>query len=91
MFLNPSPSPPPPPPHPATNVASPPFLPIALLQARKRKDLYLWMSKAGSGPSVKFLVKNSEYRRRRLMHNHTRPPHPCAVIHVLCCIDPSSP
>lgn len=27
------------------------------LQCRKKKDLYLWMSKCPAGPSVKFLVK----------------------------------
>jgi ribosome biogenesis protein BRX1 len=27
-------------------------------EARKRRDLYLWMSKAPSGPSVRFLCSN---------------------------------
>lgn len=35
--------------------------PPVQLQARKRKDLYLWMAKIGSGPSVKFHVKNSKH------------------------------
>ena len=31
------------------------------LQCRKKQDLYLWMSKCPSGPSVKFLVKAGKY------------------------------
>lgn len=29
-----------------------------LLEARKHKDLYMWMAKAPNGPSVKMLVQN---------------------------------
>lgn len=28
------------------------------LEARKRQDLYMWVSRVGTGPSVKFLVQN---------------------------------
>lgn len=35
-------------------------------EARKRKDLYMWISKAPNGPSAKFQVQNSQSRR------HTR-------------------
>jgi len=31
---------------------------LLFLEARKRKDLYLWVSKVPSGPSAKFLVQN---------------------------------
>jgi hypothetical protein len=29
-------------------------------EVRKKLDLYLWLSKSPDGPSVKFLVENSE-------------------------------
>ena len=31
-------------------------------EARKRKDLYMWVSKAPNGPSAKFQVQNSQSR-----------------------------
>jgi ribosome biogenesis protein BRX1 len=31
---------------------------IVFFEARKKKDLYVWMSKAPDGPSVKFLATN---------------------------------
>ena len=39
------------------------------LEVRKRKDLYLWLSKTPNGPSVKFLVVNgsSSFRGERLV------------------------
>ncbi|RLN94717.1 hypothetical protein BBJ28_00006178 [Nothophytophthora sp. Chile5] len=30
------------------------------LEARKRQDLYMWVSRVGTGPSAKFLVQNGE-------------------------------
>lgn len=33
---------------------------VIFFEARKKKDLYLWMSKAPDGPSVKFLANNGE-------------------------------
>ena len=31
------------------------------LEARKRQDLYMWVSRVGTGPSVKFLVQNGSW------------------------------
>ncbi len=36
---------------------------VLFFEVRKKKDLYIWMSKAPSGPSVKFHVQNGEQRR----------------------------
>lgn len=33
---------------------------VVFFEARKRKDLYLWVGKAPNGPSAKFLVLNSK-------------------------------
>ena len=33
---------------------------VVFFEARKHKDLYLWMAKAPSGPSVKFHCTNGE-------------------------------
>ena len=45
----------------------PPYTPLPqnctlaiFFEVRKRKDLYIWMSKVPGGPSVKFYVTNSE-------------------------------
>lgn len=35
---------------------------MVFFEARKKKDLYLWMSKAPDGPSVKFLATNGTHR-----------------------------
>ena len=32
---------------------------VLFFEARKHKDLYLWISYAPDGPSIKFLVQNS--------------------------------
>ena len=37
---------------------------VAFFEVRKRKDLYLWLSKAPEGPSVKFHVQNGEKDRK---------------------------
>lgn len=34
------------------------------LEARKRQDLYMWVSRVGTGPSAKFLVQNGEFAMR---------------------------
>lgn len=31
---------------------------VLFFEARKREDLYLWMSKCPAGPAAKFLVQN---------------------------------
>lgn len=31
---------------------------VLFFEARKKKDLYVWLSKAPDGPSVKFLTAN---------------------------------
>ena len=31
---------------------------VMFFEARKHKDLYLWLAKAPEGPSLKFLVQN---------------------------------
>lgn len=31
------------------------------LEARKRQDLYMWVSRVGTGPSVRFLVQNGAF------------------------------
>lgn len=31
------------------------------LEARKRQDLYMWVSRVGTGPSIKFLVQNGAF------------------------------
>ena len=35
---------------------------MVFFEARKRKDLYLWVAKAPEGPSVKFHIENGEGR-----------------------------
>ncbi len=34
-------------------------------EARKHKDLYMWISRCPNGPSMKFAVQNGALRRRR--------------------------
>lgn len=33
---------------------------MIFFEARKKKDLYIWLSKSPDGPSVKFLAANGE-------------------------------
>lgn len=55
-----------PPTHPPTHTLTDTSLPLSLqgcnsvlyFEARKHKDLYLWLAKAPGGPSVKFHVTN---------------------------------
>ena len=53
-------------PSPALHQATPSALQgcssVVFFEARKRKDLYLWVAKAPEGPSVKFHVENGEGR-----------------------------
>ena len=38
---------------------------VLFFEARKKKDLYVWLSKAPDGPSVKFLTANGAQRKWR--------------------------
>mmetsp|Transcript_23272 Transcript_23272/g.64615 ORF Transcript_23272/g.64615 Transcript_23272/m.64615 type:complete len:298 (+) Transcript_23272:181-1074(+) len=52
-------------------------------EARKRKDLYLWMAKTGSGPSVKFHVKNIHTMDElKLSGNHLKGSRPVLSFHA---------
>mmetsp|Transcript_24877 Transcript_24877/g.62687 ORF Transcript_24877/g.62687 Transcript_24877/m.62687 type:complete len:213 (+) Transcript_24877:221-859(+) len=52
-------------------------------EARKRKDLYIWMSKAGTGPSVKFHVKNIHTMDElKLTGNHLKGSRPVLSFHA---------
>ena len=50
---------------------------VLFFEARKKKDLYVWLSKAPDGPSVKFLTANGA--AHALLHSRRPPPvHACA-------------
>lgn len=52
-------------------------------EARKRKDLYLWMAKSGAGPSVKFHVKNIHTMDElKLTGNHLKGSRPVLSFHA---------
>lgn len=36
---------------------------VIFFEARKQKDLYMWLAKCPNGPSIKFLVQNSMLMR----------------------------
>jgi ribosome biogenesis protein BRX1 len=51
-------------------------------EARKKADLYLWLSRPPDGPSVKFLVRNVHTMAElKLAGNHMRGSRPCLSFH----------
>lgn len=60
---------------------------VLFFEARKKKDLYVWLAKAPDGPSVKFLAANVHTMAElKLSGNHLKGSRPVLSFHAVCCI-----